>query len=250
MKQQQKGLRDAAGLKQGLRAGHHRLHFVNSTIFVVPNGVSAMQIFAVGACGGSGNGFGVLLNNGGEGGTAVSSVKVVPGESLDIFVGVRGQDGGLPDGGLGGCSAFGYAGGAAAPGNAGGGGGGGGASGVTRIRGEEILVIAGGGGGGSGAGAGGIIGRGGAGGSFATNGRGLSPGQALGGEGSRGGDSPLSSQLGSGGGGGGVFGGGAGSSTEFASGGGAGGSGTIDTGLSLSGGGTADGSIVLKFDID
>jgi len=214
--------------------------------FVVPIGVTQIRIFAIGASGGAGNGFGVLLNNCGEGGVAVSNIDVSPGESLEIFVGKKGQDGSLPDGGLGGESSSGFEGGSVASGKAGGGGG---ASGAIRVRGEELLVVAGGGGGGSGVGNGGVIGRGGAGGSFATNGRGLAPGKVQNGNGSRGANGPDNSDFGSGGGGGGLYGGGAGSSTdEKQSGGGAGGTGTVDTGLSVNGGGQAEGLVVISFD--
>ena len=226
------------------------LTFTKSEIIVIPEGVSEVRIFAVGASGGSGNGFGILLNNGGEGGTAVSNVSVCPGESLDVFVGVRGMDGKLPDGGTGGCSAPGFEGGTAASGRAGGGGGGGGASGVIRVRGDEILVVAGGGGGGSGVGNGGLIGRGGAGGSFGTNGRGMSPGKVKQGSGTRGGDGSQSSNVGSGGGGGGLYGGGAGSSVDCAhGGGGAGGTGTVEQGsVSLDGGGQSNGLVIVSYD--
>ena len=230
-------------------AGRINEEYTESSIFVVPEGVSELRIFAVGASGGSGNGFGVLLNNGGEGGTAVSNIGVSAGESLEVFVGVRGQDGSLPEGGNGGCSASGFEGGTAASGKAGGGGGGGGASGVIRIRGDEVLVVAGGGGGGSGVGNGGLIGRGGAGGSFGTNGRGLSPGKVKQGRGTRGGDGPKDSLLGSGGGGGGIYGGGAGSGVDHTdSGGGAGGMGTVDAGLSSNGGGNSNGRVIISYD--
>ncbi len=223
--------------------------FSSNDHFVVPVGVTELRIFAVGASGGSGNGFGVLLNNGGEGGSAVSNVQVSSGESLEVFVGVRGQDGSLPAGGLGGGSALNFEGGAAAPGKAGGGGGGGGASGAIRVRGEEVLVVAGGGGGGSGVGNGGLIGRGGSGGSFGTNGRGLSPGKVRHGTGTQGGNGSTESKLGSGGGGGGLYGGGAGSEFEVeSSGGGAGGTGTLDSGLSSDGGGQANGVLLISYD--
>jgi len=222
--------------------------FDQSEIFVIPADVINLRIFAIGAPGGSGNGFGVLLNNGGEGGTAVSNVKVNPGESLEIFVGERGQDGDLPKGGAGGRSASGFEGGSAAAGRAGGGGGGGGASGVIRVRGDEILVVAGGGGGGSGVGNGGVIGLGGAGGSFGTNGRGLSPGRVRHGAGTKGGSSIEQADVGSGGGGGGLYGGGAGSQYEVdKSGGGAGGTGTIDGALSLDGGGVDKGHVIVSY---
>ncbi len=225
------------------------VRFTEGDHFVVPLRVTQIRIFAIGAAGGSGNGFGVLLNNRGEGGVAVSNIDVSPGESLEIFVGKKGQDGGLPEGGHGGGSSSGYEGGSAASGKAGGGGGGGGASGAIRVRGEELLVVAGGGGGGSGVGNGGVIGRGGAGGCFATNGRGLSPGKVQHGNGTRGANSPLNSDFGSGGGGGGLYGGGAGSANEKQqSGGGAGGTGTLDTGLSVNGGGQSEGLVIVSFD--
>jgi len=91
--------------------GRQTVAFSSNDHFVVPEGVTELRIFAVGASGGAGNGFGILLNNGGEGGTAVSNVKVSSGESLEIFVGVRGQDGDLPDGGQGGSSTSGFEGG-------------------------------------------------------------------------------------------------------------------------------------------
>lgn len=229
--------------------GRQTVAFSSNDHFVVPEGVTELRIFAVGASGGAGNGFGILLNNGGEGGTAVSNVKVSSGESLEIFVGVRGQDGDLPDGGQGGSSTSGFEGGTAAPGKAGGGGGGGGASGAIRVRGEEVLVVAGGGGGGSGVGNGGLIGRGGAGGSFGTNGRGLSPGKVRHGSGTRGGNGPAGSDYGSGGGGGGLYGGGAGSdSDQQFSGGGAGGTGTLECGVSTDGGGQLNGVVLVSFD--
>lgn len=225
------------------------VRFTESDHFVVPLGVTQIRIFAIGAAGGSGNGFGVLLNNCGEGGVAVSNIDVSPGESLEIFIGQKGQDGSLPEGGQGGGSSSGYEGGSAASGKAGGGGGGGGASGAIRVRGEELLVVAGGGGGGSGVGNGGVIGRGGAGGSFATNGRGLSPGKVQHGNGTRGANGPLNSDFGSGGGGGGLYGGGAGSANdEQQGGGGAGGTGTVDVGLSANGGGQAEGLVIVSFD--
>lgn len=50
----------------------------------------------MGAPGGSGNAFGVLLNNDGQGGIAVANVLVTAGESIDVFVGGNGHDGRLP----------------------------------------------------------------------------------------------------------------------------------------------------------
>jgi hypothetical protein len=222
------------------------LVFTQSTLFLVPMGVERIKILAVGASGGSGNAFGVMLNNAGEGGVAISNIAVNPGETFEFFVGSKGGDGSLPEGGKGGASIENFEGGKAANGQAGGGGGGGGASGAIRVRGEELIVIAGGGGGGSGAGRGGRIGRGGAGGSFGTDGLGLSPGKVKQGIGTQGGSGPQKSMLGSGGGGGGRFGGGAGSSSDSElSGGGAGGSGTVVGNLSSNGGGRSDGVVML-----
>jgi hypothetical protein len=236
-------------VQPSVEADQVSVEFSESTIFVVPQGVEHLRIVAIGASGGSGNGFGVLLNNGGAGGTAVSNIETNPDESLEIFVGVRGQDGSQPKGGEGGSSTSGFEGGAAASGIAGGGGGGGGATGAIRMSGEEILVVAGGGGGGSGVGNGGLIGRGGAGGSFGTNGRGLSPGRVKHGAGTRGGSSPKTSDHGSGGGGGGLYGGGAGSEYNSTSSGGAGGTGTLEQGLSVNGGGTANGRVVISYNL-
>jgi len=225
------------------------LEFDSTQIFVVPEGVTKLRILAIGASGGSGNGFGVLLGNGGEGGTAVSNISVTQNESLEVFVGEQGGDGCKVDGGLGGESVTGFEGGSAASGRAGGGGGGGGASGVMRVISEEVLVVAGGGGGGSGVGDGGIIGRGGQGGSFGTNGRGLSPGLVKQGCGTRGGSGSDSSSLGSGGGGGGFYGGGAGSTCDInSSGGGAGGIGTVHGTMSTNGGGKGHGKVVLTYE--
>lgn len=225
------------------------LEFNETQIFVVPEGVTKLRILAIGAAGGSGNGFGVLLGNGGEGGTAVSNIFVNHHESLEVFVGQKGGDGSCVEGGVGGKSINGFDGGTAATGHAGGGGGGGGASGVMRVISEEVLVVAGGGGGGSGVGNGGLIGRGGDGGSFGTNGHGLSPGKVKQGCGTRGGNGPDDSDLGSGGGGGGFYGGGAGSTCDInSSGGGAGGIGTVEGSMSSNGGGKGNGRVVISFE--
>jgi len=225
------------------------LEFDKTQIFVVPKGVTKLRILAIGASGGSGNGFGVLLGNGGEGGTAVSNIVVTEQESLEVFVGQKGGDGEQVNGGAGGKSVKGFEGGNAAAGRAGGGGGGGGASGVMRVISEEVLVVAGGGGGGSGVGNGGLIGRGGEGGSFGTNGRGISPGRVKQGSGTRGGHGPDESSVGSGGGGGGIYGGGAGSNCDLnSSGGGAGGIGTVEGSMSSNGGGKGDGRVVISYE--
>jgi hypothetical protein len=240
------GLIDKANVQPNV--GRQTVTYSSNDHFVVPEDVTTLRICALGASGGAGNGFGVLLNNGGEGDTAVSNIKVSTGESLEIFVGLRGQDGSLLVGGQGGSSTSGFEGGTAAPGKAGGGGGGGGASGAIRVRGEEVVVVAGGGGGGCGVGNGGLIGRGGAGGSFGTSGRGLSPGKVGHDCGTKGGSGPIVSDFGSGGGGGGLYGGGAGSSIDIqSSGGGAGGTGTVEGGLSTDGGGQASGIVVISF---
>ena len=229
------------------------IKFLETELFVVPKGVTQLRIYAVGAAGGCGNGFGVLLNNSGEGGVAVSNVKVRPGESIEIFVGKRGCDGSLPEGGLGGDSLTDFKGGSAAPGQAGGGGGGGGASGAIRVCGEELLVLAGGGGGGSGVGDGGNIGRGGAGGSFGTNGRGIERSRARSQQANFDDENRSAApsngiSYGSGGGGGGWHGGVSGLSLDQANTGGEGGSGTIEGSLSSNGGGQLDGLVIVSFD--
>ena len=225
------------------------LSYSGDGLFVVPIGVNELKIYAVGASGGAGNGFGVLLNNGGDGGTVVSNIKVYAGESLEIFVGVRGQDGGLPDGGLGGVSTEGFKGATAVAGKASGGGGGGGASGAIRVLGEELLVIAGGGGGGGGVGRGGLIGRGGAGGSFGQNGRGLAQVKVRHDHASNGDREPPESLVGGGGGGGGGggrYGGGTGSDLDIQS-SGAGVTGIHEGGLSAGSGGHVDALVVISF---
>jgi len=46
----------------------------------------------------------MLLNNGGDKGATVATIRMCPDESLDVFVSVCGQEGKLPLGGDGGCS--------------------------------------------------------------------------------------------------------------------------------------------------
>lgn len=143
------------------------LVFTQYTHFLVPKGVKCIKILAVGASGGSGNAFGVVLNNAGEGGTAISNIDVNAGETIEIFVGARGDDGDFPEGGEGGASIKKFEGGKAANGQAGGGGGGGlfgGGAGSSRD-----CDSSGGGGGGSGT----VVGN------LSTNGGGRSDGVVM-----------------------------------------------------------------------
>ncbi len=123
--------------------------------FVVPPGVTALTVRALGASGAEGG----QHASGGRGGETAATVAVTPGERLDLFVG---GEGGAPRGCAGG--AGGFNGGAAGGGRGShtgigflchrtGAGGGGGASDVRRGRSAtDLLVVAGGGGGASGLG--------------------------------------------------------------------------------------------------
>ena len=106
--------------------------------FVVPSGVTSVQIDAVGARGGGQYGF-----LGGDGGTASGRIAVMPGETLYVEVGAPGSDYGQAGGFNGGGASSGY----------GDGSGGGGASDVRMVSSTgsgslaSRLVVAGGGGG-------------------------------------------------------------------------------------------------------
>lgn len=216
--------------------------------FVVPAGVTSVQVVAVGAPGG------ISCNSGSPGGLgaeASAEVSVTPGEHLYVETGGQGGNGTVVGGEIGGGGAGGYNGGAGGGSTAAfcGGGGGGGASDVRTIASGESgslasrLIVAAGGGGavtGSNGGAAGAAGGGpnpgqpgtstvgGAGGGTADAGS-LGTG-GLGAEGEHGG----------GGGGGGVYGGGGGGAESgmesLASGGGGGSSGFASdaTGTSVS----------------
>lgn len=117
-----------------------------SDIFIVPNGVTSINVKMWGA-GGGGGGAGRNSNGGagGGGGFTQTTISVTPGETLDVKVGGAG-------GGGGGSS------------NSGTGGGGGGYSSVARGSTQLIVAAGGAGGGGGGYNSGNIGGYGGAGG--------------------------------------------------------------------------------------
>lgn len=214
-----------------------------SQSFVVPAGVSTLQVTASGAAGGSG----------GLGGMVIATVSVSAGETLTMLVG-----------GQGGLRSAGFNGGGGVTGD---GYGGGGSSNVK--RGGTQLVIAGGGGGrsrfGSAGGAGGGLtgasgasggsGSGGGGGGTQSaggaGGTGTTQAGTAGSSGSGGTGGSYGGAYGSGGGGGGYFGGGGGgNNTSTASGGGGGSSYTIAGATSVThtqGARSGNGQIVLTW---
>jgi hypothetical protein len=110
----------------------------DSESFVVPVGVTSVQVLIVGGAGGpSDPSPGTYYP--GRGHAFWTTFTVTPGETLDVFVGGGGAEG--VDGGIGGLNG----GGAGGYGTSAGGGGGGGYSAIK--RGATFLVIAGGGGG-------------------------------------------------------------------------------------------------------
>ncbi len=230
------------------------------TTFIVPAGVTSIEVKAWGAGGGGGGADGGPAGDGGGGGYAFSTIAVTPGETLDIVIGgggtgaSRSGSGTGGDGGGGGPPVAGGGNGRTASAQMGGGGGGGGYAAV--MRGATFLVIgAGGGGGGGGGNAGGDDGAdggagggtngiagsdsadatggnggtqfsGGAGGNGGTGGDGAAGGLNVGGQGG---------WNGGGGGGSGNYGGGGGGGDDDGAGGGGGGSGEGDTLISGSG---------------
>ncbi|MFQ5552265.1 MAG: hypothetical protein ACE5EW_00835 [Thermoplasmata archaeon] len=224
------------------------------TTFVVPAGVTSIEVKAWGAGGGGGGTDSGSGGDGGGGGYAFSTISVTPGETLDIVIGGGGSGGAGNgggnggDGGGGGPPVAGGGNGAGASATMGGGGGGGGYAAI--LRGATFLVIgAGGGGGGGGGNAGGDFGgdggagggtnglagqdstdatgggggtqsSGGAGGSSGTGGNGAAGGLNFGGNGGN---------NGGGGGGSGNYGGGGGGGDDDGAGAGGGGSGLGDT---------------------
>lgn len=249
--------------------------------FVVPAGVCAVHVVALGAAGGTGRGD---PSDGRNGGTADATIPVTPGETLHVFVGGKGGDfvpAGLGHGvfgGRGGLNGGGDAGNAdqtgVSPQNPGGGGGG--ASDV-RQGGTGLgnrVVVAGGGGGGGGTGlsldarggtGGGTTGDNGLGAEGGGGGAQSNPPGGAGGAGAGagvagvGGAGVTAVQSSGGGGGGGFFGGGGGGTAlitnpspppplqQVGSGGGGGSGFTPDgTGLTLGGGPSAsDGQVTV-----
>ncbi len=112
--------------------------------FIVPSGVTSIDVDVDGGKGGYGS-YGV--SQGGSGGSVQGTISVTPGSTLEIYVGGAGTDGGAGFGGTGGFNGGGT--GAFYPGNYGGGGGGG----ASDIRvspyslNDRMMVAAGGGGG-------------------------------------------------------------------------------------------------------
>lgn len=119
----------SAGISQiTLSTGNGDFPVGISTSWVVPANVFSISVMAQGAGGGDAND-GVAPNNSGGFGAIVStSFPVMPGDMLNIIVGVRGQDGqsGAGDGG------------------------GGGGTGIYNVTTGTTLIVAGGGGGGHG----------------------------------------------------------------------------------------------------
>lgn len=121
--------------------------------WTVPSGVSLIKVEAYGAQGGFGN------NAPGDGGGIISYLNVVPGTTLRVYIGERGNNSSTSAGGPGGWNGGRRGGNSSAGYNSGGGGG------ATDIRvypyGLEDRIIVAGGGGGGGAWAGGAGGDGG-----------------------------------------------------------------------------------------
>ena len=87
------------------------LNGVSGQDFVVPVGVCAVTVVALGAAGGDGNSDADLsLSVGRPGGTAEATIPVTPGETLHVFVGGHGGDFNAGNGGIGGLNGGGNAG--------------------------------------------------------------------------------------------------------------------------------------------
>lgn len=213
------------------------------TSWVVPEGVTQIQVFVAGGGGGASfSNAGDIF--GGAGATIQALIDVTPGETLVFQAGLSGSPGfdrGSPGSGGPGWRSGGAGNTGSLSGRAGGGGGG--ASAV--LRNGQPLVVAGGGGGGGGRGFEGVN-PGGAGGNGGEAGRdgsgggqnfGGAPGIIGGGNGQVGDDAGTSSSGGGGGGGGGGFfggaGGGGGGAGAGGGGGGGGGSEFVATGVTV-----------------
>ncbi|HTA61699.1 MAG TPA: SprB repeat-containing protein, partial [Bacteroidia bacterium] len=216
-------------------------------IFVVPAGVTCINVQAWGAGGGGGGGDVKGGSDGGGGAYSTNTFTVVPGTTLTIIVGGGGLQGngcvantgggtggfGLGNGGTGGN--------AGASGCSGAGAGGGGGTGI--MDGATILLVAGGGGGGGGGGQFGG-GAGGGGGGVAGGSANGAPAGVLGASGNSNGTNGVSTSgdgAGGGGGGGGLVGGGGGGvpGTDY---GGSGGAGGTNMGNSTNGTGQTPGN--------
>jgi hypothetical protein len=242
--------------------------------FVVPAGVTSITVTASGAQGGAGGAALGSPHAGGNGGTTTATIPVTAGETLSIFVGGAGVNGGA--GNTGGGSGGYNGGGAGANGTTDSTGAGGGGASDVRQGGNGLgdrVVVAGGGGGGGAAFSGGVGGNGGnatgadgasatfggtggGGGTSSTGGAGGS-GQGASGAGGAGalalgGAGSSGFGTGGGGGGGGYYGGGGGGGAQSGgSGGGGGGSSfAIGTATNVSmtqGDHTGDGQVVLDY---
>lgn len=117
---------------------------------VVPDGVTSMQITAIGGAGGGGSGGGNGSNGsgvggaGGKGAQVLTSQAVTPGAVLTLKTGGGGGGGGRSISG-----SYGYGGGTGGTGPASTYSGGGGGGGSTLVTGTGVEIVAGGGGGGS-----------------------------------------------------------------------------------------------------
>lgn len=251
----------------GLESGQQSQTFSytgGSQTYVVPSGVTSVNVTLVGASGGAGQNGGT----GGNGGSVSGTLSVTPGEQLTVLVGgsgASGQSGGAGGYNGGGAGAqngprqSGGGGGASeiedvstalaiAPGGGGGGsndrtspdgdgGGGGGTSGTSGDAGDTVKQGQSGGGGGGGGtqsagGAGGVAGYNGAAGQAGSSG--------LGGAGA--------STNGAGGGGGGGYYGGGGGGSSNGSGGGGGGSALVPSGGSTTAGvNSGNGTVVISY---
>lgn len=257
--------------------GQPIVHIFNHTgsaqTFIIPPGIFSVSVECYGGSGGVG---GSANNSGGLGGFASGELAVIPGQTLNIYVGGVGTDrdfipfvsapGGFNGGGDGGFDGS---------GQAQIGGGGGGASDI-RVNGTSLsdrVIVAGGGGGGGGGFLGPAVGGAGGGligtdGQTFINGVGGTGGSQIGGGlastlafnathgsvgiGGNGGTS--ANAWGSGGGGGGYFGGGGGTATQphgagHAGGGGGGSSyiGGVTSGVTITGVNTGHGQVIITY---
>ena len=244
--------------------------------FVVPDGVTTVQVEACGAEGGIGADLPVPA---GLGAMVVASFAVQPGETLAVYVGGQGGNGtdtdGAAPGGAGGFNGGGDGGSIEAEENINSGGGGGGASDV-RQGGDALenrVLVAGGGGGSGGSdendddfpnpgtgGDGGTDGqdggneRGGTGGNQSAGGDGGTGHYDDGqdgdlGTGGGGGGADSQDSRGGGGAGGGYYGGGGGGSGDLAAGGGGGGGSSLNPGGTVTDGACGgDGYVLITFD--
>ncbi len=245
----------------GAQDGTETFDFTGSEqTWVVPDDVCEVTVDAYGAQGGDGGDVDIPRQNddlGALGGRATATIAVTPGETLYVYVGGQGGDGGF-DPGTGGAGGFNDGGDGGTAGGAGGGGGGG-ASDVRQggSSWDDTVVIAGGGGGGGG-GLDGGDGGGGGGTSGADGNDSLDDPAATGGgggtqvaHGADGTDSGGETYAGGGGGGAGWYGGGGGGAGWYGGGGGGGGSGHGPAGVSLEAGvRSGDGQVTISFQPD